>query len=112
VTLRALLVPAALERLDSGEWRFCATGECEVVYFGHEQRFRPDDVTVPVFQKEPAGHRLVCYCLGLTEDDAEIGGAGVRIRALVKSGRCACELRNPQGRCCLGNLASVRRTCR
>ena len=36
--------------------------------------------------------------------------ASERITALVKADRCACELRNPQGSCCLGNVASATRS--
>lgn len=83
-----------------------------MVYFGREAAFRRDDVLVPVFQKEPPGDRTVCYCFSETEGDIrreieETGRASAfqRITALVKAGRCACELRNPQGSCCLGNVA-------
>jgi hypothetical protein len=30
-----------------------------------------------------------------------------RITALVKAERCACEVKNPQGSCCLGNVAAA-----
>jgi hypothetical protein len=29
-----------------------------------------------------------------------------RIAAEVKAGNCACEARNPQGACCLGNVSA------
>jgi hypothetical protein len=69
---------------------------------------------VPVFQKEPAGKRTVCYCFDVTEPDVrreihETGNstAAERITDLVKAERCACEVRNPQGVCCLGNVTTV-----
>jgi hypothetical protein len=33
--------------------------------------------------------------------------AADRITALVKADRCACEVRNPQGTCCLGNVTAA-----
>jgi hypothetical protein len=33
--------------------------------------------------------------------------ASAEIAEHVKAHRCACELRNPQGSCCLGNIAVV-----
>ena len=59
----------------------------------------------------------ICYCFGFTEAMAveEIRATGKctipqRITAEVKSGNCACEIRNPQGSCCLGNVtAAVKR---
>ncbi|MGE0454762.1 MAG: hypothetical protein AB7O37_10355 [Vicinamibacteria bacterium] len=114
ITLRALLRPEALARLDGTAFRFCPTAECRVAYFGHAEVFHREDVAVPVFQKEPAGDRMVCHCFGIGEceirEEIEASGrstASERVAALVQAGRCACELRNPQGTCCLGNLAVV-----
>ena len=69
---------------------------------------------MPVFQKEPAGERTVCYCFGLIESDlrreidqSATSTAAERITALVKADRCACEVKNPQGTCCLGNVNTL-----
>jgi hypothetical protein len=117
VTLKALLKPAALERLSSGDYRFCPAAECAVVYFGSGATFLREDVLATVFQKEAEGRRTVCYCLDVTEEQLhrEVAATGRsrsadRIRALITNDRCACELRNPQGTCCLGNVAAVMRS--
>ena len=114
ITPKALLRPNALERRKGVEHRFCATTDCPVVYFGDGEVFCREEVIVPVFQKEPAGGRTVCYCFAVTEQDIrrEIEQTGRsmafdRISALVKVERCACEVRNPQGGCCLGNISSL-----
>lgn len=114
ITLLALLRPAALERRSAAEHRFCPTPSCEVVYFGQGEVFRRDDVLVPVFQKEPERGRTVCYCFAVGEDEIrrEVEGSGrsasaARIKALVQAERCACEVRNPEGSCCLGNVTAV-----
>lgn len=116
ITLKALLRPDALSRLEPSDYRFCPDPGCDVVYFAGESRFVRVDVLVPVFQKEQPGMRTVCYCLAIGEDDiaqevAATGksSAGERITQLVRSERCACELRNPQGSCCLGNVVEVTR---
>jgi hypothetical protein len=114
ITLKALLRPEALAGLSAPEHRFCATASCRVVYFGLGEVFRREDVAMPVFRKEPAGRRTVCYCFAVSEDDIrrEIEATSratvvERITGLVKSDRCACEVRNPQGTCCLGNVTRV-----
>lgn len=33
--------------------------------------------------------------------------AVAKITEYVEAGKCACELRNPQGSCCLGNVAQA-----
>ena len=111
ITPKALLLPSALVRLSADQYSFCSTADCPVVYFGPHYTFDRQDLAVPVFQKEPPGARIVCYCLSVSELDIhrevlENGRASAadRIRALVQAGRCACEVRNPQGTCCLGNV--------
>ncbi len=114
ITVKALLTPEALARLSAPAHRFCATASCPVAYFGEGEAFDREDLAVPVFQKEPPGNRTVCYCFAVTEADlrreiVESGRstAAQRISAHVKAGRCACEIKNPQGSCCLGNVAAV-----
>ncbi len=114
ITLKALLRPEALARLSAPAHRFCPTASCPVVYFGEGEAFDREEIAGPVFQKEPVGDRTVCYCFAISEADlrreiAETGRstAAQRITAHVKAGRCACEIKNPQGNCCLGNVAAV-----
>jgi hypothetical protein len=71
-------------------------------------------LVVAVFQKEPPGTRTVCYCFAVREQDirrelVETGhsSASERITALVRADRCACEVKNPQGSCCLGNVVDA-----
>ena len=116
ITLKALLRGAALERRSESLHRFCSTSSCPVVYFGDGETFSRDDIIVPVFQKETDPSRTVCYCFDVSEVDireevARTGrsSASGRIRALVEADRCACEVKNPQGSCCLGNIAATER---
>ena len=118
LTVKALLTEQALTRLRPGGHRFCAAPGCEVVYFDDAgQTFSTDDVHVVVWQKCRAGRRTICYCFGENEDAIQeevkrTGGseATARVRAHIAANRCACEMRNPAGVCCLGDLAqTVRR---
>ncbi|MEO5897321.1 MAG: (2Fe-2S)-binding protein [Vicinamibacterales bacterium] len=114
-TVKAMLLPQALQRLDVTDHRFCPTARCEVVYFddaGHT--FCRADVRVPVWHKEPFGRRVVCYCFGETEtiirEELEHTGstqAEERVRRHIAATRCACDIRNPKGSCCLGDLMAA-----
>jgi hypothetical protein len=88
------------------------------VYFGAGcEPFTTADVRVPVWQKLAFGDRPICYCFGESErsirDELTAGGASTavdRVRAHIAAERCACEVRNPRGACCLGDLiAAVKR---
>lgn len=117
-TVKALLTEGALSRLVPGDYRFCADPNCDVVYFDvGGSLFATDDVRVPVWQKLPFGSRRVCYCFGESEDsiraEIETGGqssAVERIRTHIAAGRCACDIRNPRGACCLKDvIAAIKR---
>jgi hypothetical protein len=107
-----LLTPAALAQLRLGSFHFCASPECSTVYFSSDgQVFQTNDVRVAVWQKEPNGARVLCYCFGENEVDMrrEINIEGrtaaiERVRRHIADRRCACDVRNPRGVCCLGDL--------
>jgi hypothetical protein len=117
-TVKALLATPALARVTASLHRFCPDPACDVVYFTPAGgTYTTGDLRVPVWQKEPPGGRMLCYCFGENEagicnEIRETGTSQVveRVRAHIEAGRCACEVRNPRGACCLGDLsAAVRR---
>ena len=87
------------------------------VYFsGDGEIFRTGDVRVAVWQKEPPGRRMLCYCFGENEAamQHEIQTTGRtlavnRVRHHISERRCACDVRNPRGSCCLGDLMRATR---
>ncbi len=116
LTVKAMLTETALPHLIvNTQYRFCGEAHCPVVYFSDEgQRFTADEVRVPVWQKHPVGTRVICYCFGenearIREELADRGTslAVQRVRDHIAAGRCACEVRNPKGTCCLGDLAAT-----
>lgn len=112
VTLKALLIPAALATLNPDEaHRLCPDATCDVVYFSAAATYGQPDVKVPIFQKDERGTTPVCYCFGHTRADLEQAhrdsqsdAMAQSIQAHIRAGRCGCELNNPQGSCCLGNV--------
>jgi hypothetical protein len=88
------------------------------VYFSEDgDRFTTADVRVPVWQKLPFGDRPICYCFGESEasirSEVESTGASTAVELIrhhIDAERCACEVRNPRGACCLGDvIAAVKR---
>jgi NAD(P)H-nitrite reductase large subunit len=87
-----------------------------MVYFNNEHAsyFRRQDVSVRVGVKETDDPISVCYCFGYTRqmilnEMAHTGHSTTaeKIKAEVKAGNCACEIKNPSGRCCLGDVVEV-----
>jgi hypothetical protein len=96
------------------QYYFCDASDCDVVYFASDTeapRFHREDLMVRVGAKETADPIPICYCFGFTRQDIweEIRSTGKstvaeRITAEVGAGRCACEVKNPSGKCCLGDV--------
>ncbi|HSS44660.1 MAG TPA: (2Fe-2S)-binding protein [Thermoanaerobaculia bacterium] len=114
ITVKALLTGDALRRLDGKAYRFCPAPGCDVVYFdiAADSIFRKSDLTVRVGQKETQDPIPVCYCFDFSVADLrrDLAARGkTEIPAIiatnVKAGHCACEVKNPQGTCCLGNVS-------
>ena len=103
--IRAILSDAGLRRLVPTPHYFCPDPRCEIVYFSEQgQCCSTGDVRTPVWQKEPMGSRLLCYCFGENEQAiaAEIAATGTskaleRVKEHIRSGSCACDIRNPRG---------------
>jgi hypothetical protein len=114
-TLKQMVQPWHLELVNKPGFLFCRSADCDVVYFHPDgDRLRKPDVRVRVGLKEAEDPVPICYCFGFTEAMAaeEIRNTGKctipqRITAEVKAGNCACEISNPQGSCCLGNVQAA-----
>lgn len=111
------LISVTLHRVADVDHRFCAKPDCSVVYFAEDdsETFYTHELRERVYQKEPqAEDVLVCYCffhsLGdIQKSVAEEGKSPIveDINFGIQQGHCACDWRNPQGNCCLGNVIKV-----
>ncbi len=111
-TVRAL-VTVSLRNLEPDGYRFCANPDCAIVYYTdkHLQSISSDQIRELVYQKAAGReHTLICYCFQHTVGALRFGDGAQRtliladIRLGIREGQCACDMRNPQGRCCLGNI--------
>jgi hypothetical protein len=114
-TVKALL-SVSLREVQGVEYLFCKTQTCPVVYFSPdgEQTFTAEQVRERVYQKEPDAEEVfVCYCFRHTVGDIRAASSETRaaivddINTGINAEQCACDLRNPQGSCCLGNVRGL-----
>lgn len=115
-TVKAMLA-RSLYAIRSTDYYFCSTVGCSVVYFAAdgEQTFGEDELRERVYQKHPDDEEvLICYCFRHTprsigEQWQQTGQSAVieTITVGTQTGQCACDIRNPQGTCCLGNVRQL-----
>jgi hypothetical protein len=88
------------------KYYFCSDPDCNVVYFGQDNSvIETTEVRTKVGIKEKSEKAIICYCYGISKSDAK---SNPLIRSFVigetKEQRCACESRNPSGKCCLSSF--------
>jgi len=115
-TLKGLLA-SSLIGLRPTSYRFCPDPDCTTVYYSDDGLQVYDESTLKekVYQKHPDDKDvLVCYCFGytlrhITSEITENRPSSIPAVIIkgVRDGKCACNIRNPQGRCCLGNVKSL-----
>jgi hypothetical protein len=116
ITLKALLTPDGLRRGIPAQPRFCETADCPIVYFDvdGDVTFTEVDLVVRVYAKhanDPGAP--VCYCFGVDvatmRDASKARDSRESVAREVQAGHCACEVKNPKGGCCLGDLVRIER---
>ncbi|MFD4820899.1 putative iron-sulfur cluster-binding metallochaperone [Peribacillus butanolivorans] len=115
ITLKSMLKPSVLDSLNAGLTHyFCSTKDCDVVYFDTGKKmYLTSEIKVSVHQKDKSSIVPVCYCFGWTKEKIkeyikqELSPKPIEhIRKNIKENRCGCEVNNPQGSCCLGNVTN------
>lgn len=113
ITIKSLLLPEALATLEVDKnYKMCSNQQCEVVYFNKKGSiYQTQDIKVPVSFKSDDPKCPICYCFGWTREklkndyeQTEHSTAVDEISEHIKAGRCGCEVNNPEGSCCLGNV--------
>jgi hypothetical protein len=114
-TVKAL-ISISLRQVQDAKYLFCRTQTCSVVYFSTDakQIFTVEQVREQVYQKEPGAEDVfVCYCFRHTVGELRAASPEDHtaiiedINTGINTGQCACDLRNPQGSCCLGNMRGI-----
>ena len=98
-------------KLSAREYKLCRNRDCPVVYYAGEIQIEKSDLRVAINFKEREYEGPVCYCFNHTVASitAEVQSRGhstvqEMITHEIKAGRCACEVKNPAGICCLGDI--------
>jgi len=103
-------------QLENIQYYYCEDPNCPVVYFPLDggAYFSIGDLDVKVFAKDKGDDVPVCYCFEWTrsrirKEIEEVGKstAALEIARQVKAGLCACDVKNPKGTCCLGDVNAV-----
>jgi hypothetical protein len=110
------MVSVSLREVEDDSYLFCKTETCPVVYFsyGDDKVFTLEQIREKVYQKHTEVEDVfICYCFRHTIGDIRNAPSQNHdailddINTGIRLGQCACDIRNPQGSCCLGNIRNV-----
>ncbi|MCU7960123.1 MAG: hypothetical protein KZQ58_09015 [gamma proteobacterium symbiont of Bathyaustriella thionipta] len=90
-------------------WYFCDDPDCPVVYFAEDNSVIEEAaLRTEVGKKHQRADSLLCYCFGVTYAEAH-ANPPVRdyVKQETKAHTCACDKRNPSGRCCLADFPKI-----
>lgn len=98
--LQHLEAPWSLN-LDKEPYFFCNNRKCNVVYFERNGgRFSIEELRRET--REALADNRICFCYGIDEERAiNVPEARAFVIDQTRKKACACESRNPSGRCCL-----------
>lgn len=107
-TVKNLVTSELLSGLKDTDFFICPNPKCDVVYFSNKgDQYKQKDVKVPIWFKEGANPKYICYCNKVTEEDivraVTLKGARtikqlIEFTGAMKEGKCVTN--NPVGRCC------------
>lgn len=90
-----------------GDYAYCANPKCLVAYFSLLKRIPKSNLNV----FKGGQDAMLCYCFDISTGAYQCAiqtNESVAIKAFVvqqtKAGICACDIKNPSGRCCLGDF--------
>ena len=88
---------------------FCGDPQCEVVYYGDDNSvFTQERLRTTVGVKQNSDESIICYCFGLTRSEARNNANAVDfVKENTRLKNCACEIRNPAGKCCLKDIQKL-----
>lgn len=116
VTPEHLLKKAVKIHLRSDHiYKFCKNSSCSISYFSEDKLhyFTADDLKEKATLKDRDLDVKVCYCFGHTRlsvlSELQMTQRSTVVESIklsLKNPGCFCEVSNPQGGCCLGNVAT------
>ena len=112
-TVEALIKPEHKNSLPPTQYYFCDSPECDIVYVSESgnEFITKDQLSVRVGIKEKDDPIPLCYCFDfdrkeIWDDIRRTGKTDIPklITRRVKAGECRCQVTNPRGSCCLGDI--------
>jgi len=95
------------QNLAAGDYGFCANIDCKAGYFSSSACIPKSKLRAFKSNQDV----MLCHCFDISESTYQAALSNATAEAIksfvvqqTKAGLCACESRNPSGRCCLADF--------
>jgi hypothetical protein len=107
-----LVIAPLNQQLPPDDFFFCSSATCNTVYFSDGGAvIDASQIRGEVGQKSTKLGRVICYCFDISHsrviEEIEKRGTSASKAFVVEQTKlknCACDIRNPSGKCCLKEL--------
>lgn len=104
-----MTVEDLLSEVTDADYYLCTNEKCNIVYYSSnsELQIKKEQIKVPIWFKEDANPKYICYCNQVTEENIinAVKNEGARnmkdiikLTGAMKNGKC--EVNHPTGKCC------------
>lgn len=107
-TVKNLIKDEFKDKIKEKVYYLCMDKECEVAYYDlYGEYIKTNELKVPLWFKDDANPKYICYCNYVTEEDIvdsvlNKGAKDIKevseITGAMKNGNC--KMNNPLGKCC------------
>jgi len=108
-TVSHMVIENLAAQITEERYYLCLDENCQVAYYteGSGFQIKLDDLRVPIWFKQGADPKYICYCNRVTEDEmiSAVVHQGARsLKDIMKltgaMGSCDCAINHPTGKCC------------
>lgn len=116
ITVKHLVKHNLQNKVIKAPYYLCMSHQCDVAYFSSNNNdiIYKNDLTIPIFFKDSADPKYICYCNKVTEEmilDAIHNKGASSIKEICDitgaMEKCNCIKNNPMGKCCSPNIKTI-----
>lgn len=109
ITVKHFVLENLQNKVQEGTYYICLNENCDTVYYESAKNivFKKEHLRMPIWFKEDANPKYICYCNKVTEDqiiDVVVNNGAKSIKDIVSMTNAMknanCQVNNPLGKCC------------
>ncbi len=99
-----------ISKMGDRGYSFCPNSECDVVYFHNKETFTTNMINKEIgLKKNSSPKGIICYCYNYPLSELYDEAIIAKIKIRIENYGSRCDIRNPNGRCCLKEIRCMQK---